>query len=380
MTIRVTHVVTGLETGGGETLLARLVARLDSADVSNRVISLTGRGPLADTIESAGAEVEVLGLSPRPGPAGIRSLRRAIRSGEPDLVQTWLLHANVLGGLVAGRVPVVWGVHQGAAGRREFGPVAAALQRVERVLSRRGPARIVACSASAEATMRKSGYDAAKVVLIENGFDTETFRPDPEDRERVRKELGVGTERLIVGHIARFHPVKDHATLLAAAGDVAERVPGALFVLAGDGVDDANPALAPAVARMGESVRLLGRRDDVPRLLRGLDLAVLSSAGEALPLVIGEAMATGVPFVSTDVGDAREVIGDTGRVVPARDPQALAGAIAELLELPVSERLALGKAARDRIDGARSLDAMAGAYLALWREVLDESAVQPRTA
>ncbi len=376
MTLRVAHVITGLETGGGEVLLGRLVERLDASEVAGPVVSLTSKGEVAARIEAAGVEVQALEMKTRPGPRDLRRLRAAITAARPDVVQTWLLHSNVLGGLAASvptKIPVVWGVHQNEATRASFGASAAVLQKLERRLSRWVPRRIVACSASAEDMMRRSGYDAARIERIDNGFDSQVFHPDEEDRQSVRAELAVDGDTPVVGHVARFHPVKDQATLLGAFKLLLDARPEAVLVMAGEGLDPGNADLAKLTGPLGDSIRLLGPRGDVPRLMRGFDVAVLSSAGEALPLVIGEAMATGLPFVSTDVGDAREVIGDTGRVVPVRDPQALAAALGEVIAAPPAARRQMGFAARERIDSERSLEDMVGRYVDLWSQVADQA-------
>lgn len=372
MTPRVAHVITGLQTGGAEVLLSRVLTHLSGDPAGSRVISLTGRGPLADPIEAAGIEVRALELRAVPGPAGIRQLGLAIRDAEPEVVQTWLVHANVLGGLAArrwSRAPVVWGVHNLALDAAGFGRRAALTGRVERLLAGRVPRRIIACSEGAAAAMADLDYPAEKIETIPNGFDVETFRTDEADRAGVREELGIGPAELVVGHVARFHPKKDQRTLLLAARELVERVPGARLVLCGAGLDDSNRELRELAQPLGDRVQLLGERRDVERLYRGFDLFALSSVGEALPLVIGEAMASGVPVVSTDVGDARWIIAETGRVVAPSSPEALGGALAELLALPAERRRELGEAARRRIVERYSLAEMVSGYVGVWESL-----------
>jgi glycosyltransferase involved in cell wall biosynthesis len=370
--LRVAHVITGLETGGAETLLVRLLERLDRREIDGTVISLTGEEPLGARVEALGVPVRALGIRPRPLPTEVVKVRRAIREAAPDLVQTWLLHANVLGGVAArlnGRTPIVWGVHITTVESSVFGPRAAIVKRAEKALSGNVPARIVACSESSLEVMRGHRYPDAKLELIPNGFDLERFHPDPRTGRSVRRELGLPEAAPVVGHVARFHPIKDHRTLLTAATLVAERVPGSQFVLCGTGVTEQNAELARWAAPLGDRVRMLGERRDVARLYRAFDVAVSSSSGEALPLAIGEAMASGVPVAATRCGDSAALVGDTGRVTPVSDPGALAGAIAELLEMPAPDRRSLGDAARLRIAESYDLDEMADRYSALWREV-----------
>jgi glycosyltransferase involved in cell wall biosynthesis len=375
--LRVTHVITSLDTGGAELLLARLLERADSAEVEAGVICLKDMGPVGARIEALGVPVAALELRKQPLPADFAKLRRAIRESAPDVVQTWMLHANVLGGVTArlarpsnGRVPVVWGVHISVVDPAVHGRTAAITQRLERALSGRVPARIVACSQSAHDVLTKLRYPQRKLELIPNGFDLERFRPDPAIGRQARRELGIPEDALVIGHVARFHPMKDHRTLLAAAEKVLARLPRARFVLCGAEVTAANPDLTRWADTLGDRLHLLGERDDVERLYRAFDLMASSSvSGEALPLVIGEAMACAVPVVATRCGDAPQLIGDTGRVVGVRDPDALAEAMLEVLELAPGKRRELGEAARQRIGERYDLDEMVARYVGVWRQV-----------
>lgn len=369
----VTHVITGLEVGGAEVILQRLLERVDREAFPSSVISLTSRGPLGARIEEAGIPVTALELPRIPGPLGVAKLARALRTRKPDVVQSWLLHANVLaGGLArATRIaPVAWSMHMTAAEADVHGRTAVALQRLEARLSRSVPARIASCSYSTYELMERSGYALGAAEVIPNGFDVVTLRPDADARVAVRAELGIEPDAPVVAHAARFHPMKDHRNLLEAAAKVHESLPEARFLLCGTGVEESNPDLAPLADALGAAVRLLGRRDDVTRIFQAADVATLSSAaGEAMPLVIGEAMACGVPFVATDCGDSAELIGDAGRVVPIRRPDLLADALLALLAMEPGRRGELGAMARARIAERYSLDAMVAGYERLWREL-----------
>jgi glycosyltransferase involved in cell wall biosynthesis len=381
--VRVTHVITSLDTGGAELLLARLLERLSPDEVEAYVVCLKAWGPVADRIVSSGVPVRALDMRKQPRPADLAKLRRAVHETKPDVVQTWMLHANVLGGLSTmltrssanGRVPVVWGVHISVLDPAVHGRSAAVTQRVERTLSRRLPARIVACSQSAYDTLTQLRYPPRKLELIPNGFDLEGFGPDPAVGREVRSELGIPDDALVVGHVARFHPMKDHRTLLAAAERVLASQGAAHFVLCGAGVTPDNPQLAAWSASLDdERVHMLGERDDVDRLYRTFDVMASSSvSGEALPLVIGEAMACAVPVAATRCGDAAQLIGDTGRVVEVRDPEALAGVVLELLDMPAAQRRELGQAARRRIGNRYDLDEMVARYVEVWRAVAPAS-------
>ncbi len=371
--LRVLHAITGLSVGGAEVILARALEEIGDSEFEPRVVSLTTLGDVGPRIRRLGVQVEALEMSSVPSPRGVLAFRRILRTFSPDVVQTWLLHSNVLAGTLARtppRTPVVWGVHITDVRREVHGAVAVATRRAERMLARRVPASIVACSQSSADVMRDLGYPMDRVTTIPNGFDLERFHPSDNDRREVRDELGITPDALVVGHVARFHPMKDHRNLLRAAGILGKLVPGVEVVLCGKDVSPQNAELARWVEELGRSVRvhLLGPRPDPDRLFRAFDVLALSSvSGEALPLVIGEAMASGVPVVATDCGDAAEVIGDPERVVPVSDPDALARSMASVLTQPADARRELGARARARIAAEFSLSAMADAYAAEWR-------------
>jgi glycosyltransferase involved in cell wall biosynthesis len=188
--------------------------------------------------------------------------------------------------------------------------------------------------------------------VIPNGIDTRQFVPSAQARLSVRSELRLSEDALLIGLIGRFHPMKDHANFLKAAALVSKTHPLAHFVLVGRDVDRQNQRLNKSIEELGlaDRVHLLGERQDTARLTAALDIFSLSSSyGESCPNVIGEAMACGVPCVVTDIGDARWIVGEAGRVVPPRAPQALAGAWKEIIDLGPDTRKALGVFARSRV-------------------------------
>jgi glycosyltransferase involved in cell wall biosynthesis len=211
------------------------------------------------------------------------------------------------------------------------------------------------------------------MVVVPNGFDLARFRPDAAARASVRAELGLTTGTPLVGIVARYHPQKNVDGFVAAALAVARERPGVHFMLAGSGLEAANTTLTAPLAGSAAAplFHLLGRRDDVPRLMAAADVLVLSSHGEAFPNVVGEGMACGVSFVSTDAGDAAEIIGDTGRVVPAGDMPGLAREIRAMLDLPAVEREALGRRARQRVQDRYDIERVVEQYQAFYLSLMD---------
>jgi glycosyltransferase involved in cell wall biosynthesis len=202
---------------------------------------------------------------------------------------------------------------------------------------------------------------------VPNGFDTDLFRPDAEQRARWRSRLGIGDGQNLIGMVARLDPMKDHATFLAAAAEVAERSDAA-FLLVGAGTES-----LPVPPALAGRLHALGERSDVQEILPALDVMVLSSLGEGFPNVIGEAMACGVACISSDVGDAASIVADPTRIVKPRDAAALARAILALLRGGNDEITRLGMAARQRIVDHYSLAATVARYQAIYAALVEKS-------
>lgn len=377
MTYKVVHVITGLELGGAETALYKLLARCNRAYFDPTVVSLTGLGPVGGRIRELGIPVFPLGMEGAlSAVGGTARLIRRLRATGPMLVQTWMYHADLLGGLAAfctGKIPVVWGIRQSnfdpKLSKRTTVWTAKACAR----LSARLPTAIIACSNRARTVHLEFGYNGP-IAVIPNGFDLQLFWPDRDARNRVRAALGIPPEALLIGLVARFDPQKDHKTFVHAAGRVARRHPDAQFLFCGEGVTQKNVELSPLLRDAGvtERCHLLGRRVDMPAINAALDIAVSSSAwGEGFSNAIGEAMSCAVPCVVTDVGDSAEIVGGTGRIVAPCDPAALADAIATLIELGAEGRKHLGAEARRRIGERYELGHIVRRYEEKYLEILD---------
>ncbi len=377
--ICIMHIITGLATGGAETMLLKLVSRMDRRRFRAIVVSLTGGGEIGPRIEAQGIPVHALGMRRGTGSlAGLASLVQLMFRYQPEIVQGWMYHGNLagqLGSLLApGRRAVLWNIRETRHGLELDRPLTSMVVWLGARLSFL-PARIVNNSrSSARAHEAGLGFPPEKWRLLPNGFDTEEFTPSEDARRSVRSELGVAPDTVLIGLVGRYHPVKDHAGFLRAATDLLRTHPDVRFVLVGDGVDAGNRELVDQLTdlRLRRAVSLLGRRDDVARLTAAMDVATSSSKAEGFANVVGEAMSCGVPCVVTDVGDSAWIVAETGRVVPARAPEALAAAWAELIELGADGRRALGEAARRRVIEGFSLASVVSKYEALYEEVLSQ--------
>lgn len=368
---KVLHVITGLGDGGAEAALFRLCRA--SPDVEHHVISLMTQGKYGPLLEKAGVPVVCMDM-PRGGvtPKGLIRLWRQVRNLKPDAVQTWMYHADLLGGIaakLAGRRAVFWGIHNSVLVHGDSSTGTIWVSRLCALLSRFVPKTIICCARKSAEVHGELGYDKSIMRIIPNGYDLDQFRPDAASGRAFRRKLNLGNQRLI-GFVARYDSQKDHKNLFHALAALRERGRCPTCLLAGRGMDDSNIVLAGMLRDLGltEQVRLLGQRGDISALMNALDLHVLSSSAEAFPNVLAEAMACATPCVSTDVGDAAEIIGDTGWIVPPRDPQELAGAIGAALDVADegSSWNARCDAARQRIEDRFSIDRMAREYRSIW--------------
>lgn len=355
-------------------MLEKLVRTMDRRAFPCQVASLVPGGVVGDRIRGLGIEVEDLSLSRgRPRPGAVLKLARLLRDFSPQVVQTWMYHADLLG-LAAARLArtgkVAWNIRCSDLDLSAYSRMTALTVRACALLSR-FPDAVVANSSAGREFHRRLGYHPKRFPVIGNGFDLSRFVPDPKARDAVRRELGVPAGAPLVGLVARWDPAKDHAAFFQAAGLLVRDGSDARFVLCGQGVDPDNPDLARWIREQGLSgrVSLLGLRDDVPRIMAALDVFASSSRSEGFPNVLGEAMASGVPCAVTDVGDSAEVVGEWGVIVPPGDPQALAMAVGGLLALSPDARKALGALARERVGRLYSMEAVARAYEDLYREL-----------
>ena len=334
---RVLFVISSLEVGGAERQLCVLAAGLRRAGHAVGVFTLFRGGPYAEQLAAA-TDVELFRVE-RTGPLRLlRFLWRAARLARrfrPDVVHGYMDDANALAVVLRAAVPrarIAWGVRNA---RMDFQP-ADRFSRVIAWLCR--PLSwladvIITNSGPAAAIYAARGYPRRRIRVIPNGIDTAFFRPDADGRQRVRAEWGITPGDPLVGIVGRLHPAKGHETFLAAAVQLAARRTDVRFVCIGDGEEPYRSALLQCMhaSGLGDRLRHVPFRADMPAVYSAFDLATLTSVTESFPNALAEAMACGVPCVATDVGDTRLILGQHGWVVPPRDPDALARAWDEAL-------------------------------------------------
>jgi glycosyltransferase involved in cell wall biosynthesis len=356
--------------------LYRLLGAMDRREFEPTVVSLIDQGGLRRRIEKLGIEVQTARMKPgRPSLFGLARLISLVNRLQPDLIVGWMHHsclaAEVATYFTRRRVPTVWSLHYAITPGSPVKKLTAGVMKSCRHLSGR-PSALLFVSQAGRRAHERLGYYTANSSVISNGIDVEIFKPSIQARSTVRKELGLQGDTFLIGLIGRYHPMKDHENFLRAAAVTSHKNRDVHFLMLGRGVDYKNGELQALIGQLDLSgrVHLLGECEDTAKVCAALDILSLSSYDESCPNVIGEAMACGVPCVVTDVGDARQIVGDTGWAVPVRNSEALAAAWTEMLELGSEQRRQLGIAARNRVMEQFTIQQIADQYGRTYRGVI----------
>jgi len=352
-------------------MLLNLVREQAKKNIKIHVICLSENGVIGDRLSGMGIPVTSIGM--RSGQLNLTrliKLRQIIRIIDPDILQTWMYHANFVGTLAGfgHHYPIIWSLHHTLGKTEKFKATTSVIIKINSILSKYIPQTIVCCSKATYFSHLEKGYEESKMVVIPNGIDIQEFHSDQIARASFRDELKLGSATQLIGMIGRFHPLKDHQTFIKAAAIINSSKPNIHFILAGKGIELENQELYKWIEAAGlEKVfHLLGLRDDIPRILTSLDLASLISHGEGFPVSICEAMACEVPCVVTDVGDLREIVGQTGICVEPEKPYALAEGWEKLLILSDEEFSNLKYQARLRIATEYNISKIAEKYMGVY--------------
>ncbi len=370
--MKVVHVITGLHTGGAETMLHKLLLAMDRKRFQPEVVSLLDGGEILEKIVDAGIPVHELGMKRGlPTPATLLKLRGLARDLEPDVIQGWMYHGNLAGSFMSyfasGTSRLFWNIRHSLYDLDHEKPMTRMIIRLGAVVSNR-PRRIFYNSTVSMEQHTLLGFRRGSGLMLPNGFDLEKFQPDPLARPVLRAELGLDPKTILVGVVGRRHPLKGHDDFLRSAMEVNRRHPEVHFVLAGRGVTRDDPSFGEYLKNrdLARHIHFLGQRSDMPRLFASLDLLAMPSVSEGFPNVLGEAMACGIPCVATDVGESREIVADTGSIVPPGKPGEMAAAIDAMLDLDETALADLGRRGRKKILENYSLENIADRYAELY--------------
>ncbi|HEY3248935.1 MAG TPA: glycosyltransferase family 4 protein [bacterium] len=363
--MKVLHVINTAETGGGGEHLFHLVSGLRRhAITSSAIVGIAG--PLVSRLRESGTPVEVLGPM---GLAAIGLLARQFRAQRPDLIHLHGSRSGLLGSIAARRArarPVVYTAHALAFYRRLPGMLRWLAARAEGFTARTADRTIYLSDADRDSAGGR-GVATSRAVVIPNGVDPRPFVDAP-DR---RAEFGFAASAPVAGMIARFVPQKDPLAFVRMAKAVTDRLPGARFLLVGDG--PLRPAVAAAVRELGldDAIRMTGWRSDIPALLATMDVFVLTSRWEGMPIVVLEAMASGKPVVAHVLPGLLEVLPpeQADLLIDPHDPGRYADAVIGLLADPARRR-EIGRVARSRVERYFTIDRMVDATVDVYRDAV----------
>ncbi|WP_292448835.1 glycosyltransferase [Mesorhizobium sp.] len=373
-----------MNVGGAEYMLARFLRCLGQDNYRAAVLSLMTPGPLEVHVAAAGASVHSLSMRQgRFSLSSVRSLNGIFQKIKPELVHGWMYHGNIAAsiGCRIGHLnaPIIWSVHHSLYDIAVEKPLTQKLIRLSARLSNQASA-ITYSSYVAAKQHEAVGFDPRHRVVIHNGIDCEEFQPAfPGAKLALAQRLRIPDQRVIIGSIGRFHPMKDQATLVQAFAQLLAEGYDIHGLFVGAGHEDGVVIKTAQQLGIDDRISTLGASDDIPAIAPGLDIHAISSAwGETFSMATAEAMASGVPSLVTDVGDCALVVGDTGEVVARRDPKALAAALRRLLDLGRDARRQLGARARRRIVENFSLQRYVDSHVALYQKLHEGRLLKPK--
>ena len=372
--MRVLHIIVGLDVGGAESMLMRLIESNPLNIPETVIISLTSIGVIGESLSMSGVAVYALGMkTPLDVPMTLRRLVILIRSIKPDVVQTWMYHADLLGGLaarIAGIRNVVWGIRTTNICNS---PSSTKLVRWFCAKFSSWLPVVIICGAEASKHSHiYAGYDARKMVVVPNGYDFSSLQASASERTTLREQVGINSNEIVVGCLGRFHADKDQENFVRAAGLLAPSFPQLRFLMVGRNLTWDNSLLVDWINQTGFRNRfvLLGERQDVPQCLAAMDIFCLHSRTEGFPNVLAEAMAIGLPCITTDVGDAAMLLSDAGVVVPKEDSAALAKGIESLIDFGHETRSILGLKAKARVEAQFSMERARERFESIYQQML----------
>jgi glycosyltransferase involved in cell wall biosynthesis len=370
----VLHIITGLNDGGAEAVLYRL-CKFDSG-YHHIVVSLMDEGKYGPLLKALGVDVYCLNMpAGRIRFSGLVKLFKFLRQHKPDVVQTWMYHADLIGGVIgrlAGVKNIVWGVHHTTLVKGGSKRSTIIIAKLNAFLSKFVPKKIIYCAQKSREIQESIGFSVAKSVVVPNGYNVDDYVPSTELGSAIRKEWAVDEQTFLIGHVGRYDPQKDQPNLLQALRILKDKGLQFKAVLVGTNLDSNNAQLAGMVESLDliNEVSLVGRRNDIPAVMNAFDVFVLSSAfGEAFPNVLNEAMACETPCITTDVGDAGVIVDHTGWVVAPRSPSDLADAILQAYAEKTNNNqawLLRKQACRNRIVENFSIEKMVEGYHRVW--------------
>ncbi len=350
--IKIIHIITGLGNGGAETMLYKLLESINKNKYELEVISMMDKGITGLKIEKLGIKVHTLNM--KRGVPNLSAIRKTINlCKNADIIQSWMYHADLFSFIVSRFCKpkkLIWGIRRSNLEWDKNKKSTIMIAKINSILSRYVD-NIVSCSIAATEVHRKIGFDKKKLITIPNGFAINKFYNIKEAKAKLCKQFNISSEKKIFTLVGRWEILKDHENCLKALRILSERRDDFVLILCGTNITEENEKLLNMIEenKLKDKVLLLGRRDDVPEIMSATHIYISSSSGEGFPNVIGEAMACETICVVTDVGDSAYIVGETGEIVPRKNPLLLAKAIEKVLNYSEEQKKNKRKLARQRI-------------------------------
>ncbi|WP_227670375.1 glycosyltransferase family 4 protein [Psychrobacter maritimus] len=361
---KIVHIIIGLNVGGAELMLKRLVLHSHQKEqFEHIVITLTDLGVNGPELQNRGITVHSLGMKSLPTlPLIFLKLQRLLKKIQPDVVQTWMYHSDLLGGLAAkslGIKNIIWGIRNTELNtKKDFSRQA--MVKLCAKLSYTLPSQISCVANTAMDThIKQGGYDASKMLVIPNGFDIDKFKPNDIQRLELRDKLNIKSDELVIGNVGRFDPVKNHENFIKACISLLQKGYKFKVLLAGRDVDLNNPEISRLFKsnKLSKCFLFLGEIDNTPSFYNAIDVFCLCSYTEGFPNVLGEAMATEKVCLATDAGDAWVVLSNNGFRIDSTSSADIAIALeTNVLNKVLSDLNDIGNAARLSIVNSYSIN------------------------
>lgn len=371
---KIVHIIIGLNIGGAELMLKRLVLKSQSKGTfQHEVISLMDLGAIGKDLQEQGITLHTLNMSSiLSSPVVSLRLYKLLKKIQPNVVQTWMYHSDLIGGLAAKKLGVkniIWGIRNSEIDSNS-GIAKKVIRQACASVSSFVPSSIVCVADKAKKVHSALGYDSQKMIVIPNGFDLSVFYPDEQKRERLRTQLNISSEELVIGHMGRFTPAKNHINFIKACLLLLDKGYRFKVLLGGREVDLDNLEIAGLFTNnlYKDSFVFLGQVQDTAVFYNAIDVFCLTSITEGFPNVLGEAMATQKVCLSTDAGDAKIILNDSGYHIPSTDYQDIAKTLEKnVLNADPLQLETVAKKARLTIERNYTLDKVVNDFEALYR-------------
>ncbi|WP_180066597.1 glycosyltransferase [Acinetobacter sp. YH12129] len=355
------HVITNFAgVGGAEMMLARLIQQTEH-DYQHVIIALMKTSKVYQSTLERCQSHYALGWNGLNTLSTMSKLRALLKNLQPATVQCWMYHANALTSLsvigLAKKPKVVWGIHHSLASPKDESISTKIALGISKILSQQASA-IIYCAHSSMQQHQAFGFKNGNSQVIANGVFLDKFQPNPQLHEPI-----------VIGFAGRYHTAKGYPYLFETMGLLKDQ--DIIFKIAGSGASLENPevkALFDQYQLDSQKVQLLDQISDMPAFYQSIDAFLMTSITEGFPNVLVEAMASGLPCISTDVGDAQYIVQELGEIVPPRNSAVLVQAILNYVQQSNDERLQLKQAVRERVEAHFSIEKVSQQYMQVWEQ------------